>query len=253
MWKVGGWSPERLNSSHPALSTPNLILFSMPHAKASLTRMSNSPETCFCLGVHPRLIWSLGNSPGASVFFSISVSCAVLYWVAQSRPTLCSPMDYSPPDSSTHGNSPAETTGVGCHALFQGIFPIQGSNPGLPHCRWILYSLSLPGCLFLGICFSAGWEAVFWSLLCRAYCYRPGRLWAGPTPPSPPPCAGSLSNSLRSSADQEPDEDKSWSFLYLTQPGRGSWILLLHTPTLWSYPSGWTRDKQLLSTWLCAV
>ena len=33
-------------------------------------------------------------------------------------------------------------TGVGCHALLQGIFPTQGSNTGLPHCRWILYHLS---------------------------------------------------------------------------------------------------------------
>ena len=31
---------------------------------------------------------------------------------------------------------------VGCHALLQGIFPTQGSNPGLPHCRWILSHLS---------------------------------------------------------------------------------------------------------------
>ena len=30
----------------------------------------------------------------------------------------------------------------GCHPLLQGIFPTQGSNPGLPHCRWILYCLS---------------------------------------------------------------------------------------------------------------
>ena len=28
------------------------------------------------------------------------------------------------------------------HTLLQGIFPIQGLNPGLPHCRWILYQLS---------------------------------------------------------------------------------------------------------------
>ena len=39
-------------------------------------------------------------------------------------------------------DSPGKNTGVGCHALLQGIFPIQGSNPGLPHCRWILYHLS---------------------------------------------------------------------------------------------------------------
>ena len=30
-------------------------------------------------------------------------------------------------------------------ALLQGIFPTQGSNPGLPHCRWILYHLSQQG------------------------------------------------------------------------------------------------------------
>ena len=35
-------------------------------------------------------------------------------------------------------NSPGQNTGVGCHALLQGIFPTQGSNPGLSHCRWIL-------------------------------------------------------------------------------------------------------------------
>ena len=30
---------------------------------------------------------------------------------------------------------------MGSHCLLQGIFPTQGSNPGLPHCRWILYHL----------------------------------------------------------------------------------------------------------------
>ena len=38
-------------------------------------------------------------------------------------------MDCSPPGSSVHGDSPGKNTGVGCHALLQGIFPIQGSNP----------------------------------------------------------------------------------------------------------------------------
>ena len=41
--------------------------------------------------------------------------------------------------------SPSENTRVGCHALLQGIFPTQGSNPGLPHCRWILHRLSHQG------------------------------------------------------------------------------------------------------------
>ena len=39
-------------------------------------------------------------------------------------------------------NSPGQNTAVGSLFLFQGIFPTQGSNPGLPHCRQILYQLS---------------------------------------------------------------------------------------------------------------
>ena len=39
-------------------------------------------------------------------------------------------------------DSPGKNTGVGCHFLLQGIFPIQGLNPGLPHCRQMLYGLS---------------------------------------------------------------------------------------------------------------
>ena len=38
-----------------------------------------------------------------------------------------------------------ENTGVGRLSLLQGIFPTQGSNPGLPHCRQILYELSYEG------------------------------------------------------------------------------------------------------------
>ena len=34
---------------------------------------------------------------------------------------------------------------MGCHALLQGIFPTQGWDSGLPHCRWILYHLSHQG------------------------------------------------------------------------------------------------------------
>ena len=39
-------------------------------------------------------------------------------------------------------NSPGQNTGVGSLSLFQGIFLTQRLNPGLPHCRWILYQLS---------------------------------------------------------------------------------------------------------------
>ena len=64
---------------------------------------------------------------------------------AQLCPTLCNPMDCSLPGSSVHGDSPGKNTGVVCNALLQGIFPSQGSNPGLPHCRELLYHLSHQG------------------------------------------------------------------------------------------------------------
>ena len=41
--------------------------------------------------------------------------------------------------------SPGQNTGVGSLSLLQGIFPTQGLNPGLPHCRRILYQLSYKG------------------------------------------------------------------------------------------------------------
>ena len=70
---------------------------------------------------------------------------AVLCLVIKPCPTLCSPMDCSPPGSSVHGDFPSNNTGVGCHAFLQGIFPTQGLNPGLLHRRWMLYHLNHQG------------------------------------------------------------------------------------------------------------
>ncbi|XP_043771828.1 heparan sulfate glucosamine 3-O-sulfotransferase 6 isoform X3 [Cervus elaphus] len=46
-----------------------------------------------------------------------------------------------PPGSSVHGDSPGKNTGVRCQTLLQVIFPTQGSDQGLSHCRKILYHL----------------------------------------------------------------------------------------------------------------
>ena len=51
----------------------------------------------------------------------------------------------------TPWNSPGQNTGVGSLSLLQGIFPTQGSNPGLPHGRQIVYQLSHQGSHFLGL------------------------------------------------------------------------------------------------------
>ena len=59
----------------------------------------------------------------------------------QSYSTLWDSMGCSPPGSS----DPSKKIGVGSLFLLQAIFPTQGSNPALPHCRWILYQLSHKG------------------------------------------------------------------------------------------------------------
>ena len=46
-------------------------------------------------------------------------------------PTLCDPLDCSPPGSSVYGDSLGKNIGVSCYALLQGIFLMQGSNPCL--------------------------------------------------------------------------------------------------------------------------
>ena len=69
---------------------------------------------------------------------------AVQCLVAQSCPSLYDLMDYSPPGSSVHGDSPGKNNGVGFHALLQGISPTQWLNPALSHCRWILQPQAKP-------------------------------------------------------------------------------------------------------------
>ena len=65
--------------------------------------------------------------------------------VAQSCLTLCNPVDYT-----VQGILRPEYW-MGSLSLLQGIFPAQGSNPGLPHCRWILYQLSHQGSPYIYI------------------------------------------------------------------------------------------------------
>ena len=51
----------------------------------------------------------------------------------------------SPRELCSPWNSPGQNTGVDSLSLLQGILPIQGSNPDLPYCRWVLYQLSHKG------------------------------------------------------------------------------------------------------------
>ena len=84
-----------------------------------------------------RIIWISGkNFPKkANIKGESEVKVKVTQWC----PTLCNPMDCSP------WNSPGQNTIVGSLFLIQGIFPNQGLNVGLPHCRLILHQLSHKG------------------------------------------------------------------------------------------------------------
>ena len=94
-------------------------------------------------------------SPGQTVFLN-------LYLVTLVCPTLCEPMGCSPTGSFVHGDSPGNNTRVGCHTLFQEIFPTQGLNPGLLYWRKILYQWSQQGSLFLNCNLFIAFHALCW-------------------------------------------------------------------------------------------
>ena len=78
----------------------------------------------------------IGSLPG-----QVCVCVCVCVLVTQLCPTLCNPMDWGLPGSSVHGILQARIL-EGSQSLLQEIFPAQGSNWGLLHCKRILYQLS---------------------------------------------------------------------------------------------------------------
>ena len=81
-----------------------------------------------------KCLWVNENLDDVMIFLAI---CPVLSRSVMSDSLR--PMDHSPPGSSVHGNSPGKSTGLSCLVLLQGIFLTQGSSPGPPHWRRILY------------------------------------------------------------------------------------------------------------------
>ena len=107
----------------------------------------NHPQTIPAPSSMEKLVPSAPNfgdccSTPLSKFKNVSKESERKVKVTQSCLTLCDPMNlYSP------WNSPGQNAGVGSLSLLQGIFPTQGLNTGLPHCRQILYQLSHKGSL----------------------------------------------------------------------------------------------------------
>ena len=75
--------------------------------------------------------------------------CSKTFFFTTSESEIRSVMSDSlqPMDYTIHGILQARTLEWEAVPLLQGIFPTQGSNPGLPHCRWILYQVSFQGSL----------------------------------------------------------------------------------------------------------
>ena len=125
-----------VDQSYPALCDP------MDCISPGSSICGDSPDKNTGVGVHAHL---QGIFPGIEprsptlqvdslspihLGSSTEVTNLQLCLVAQSCPTLCDLMDCSPPGSLVHGDSPGKNTGVGCHALLQGIFP--GIEPRSP-------------------------------------------------------------------------------------------------------------------------
>ena len=130
----------------------SLVLQMYFSQSTSVSQLTCSGTSCFrsakvysMLWLYSLWLWSVSITCFMSPITTLSryiriecTYCCVVCLVSQSCPTLCDPMDCSPPGSSVHGDSRGKNPGVGCHALLQGIFPTQGLNSGRLHCRQIL-------------------------------------------------------------------------------------------------------------------
>ena len=102
-----------------------------------------------CCALLQRIFPTQGLNPGLpccrQILYQLGYEGNTIIYVSESE--RCSVLSYSfrPHRLYSPWNSPGQNTGVDSCSFLQGIFPTQGSNPGLPHCRQILYQLSHQG------------------------------------------------------------------------------------------------------------
>ena len=107
---------------------------SLPNAHPPLPTRTNRASS-----EGPGLCWDLDWPPLDPQHPEQRLSHSCRCSVTQSCPTLPNPMDCSPARLLCQWDSPGKNTGMGCHFLLQGIFPMQESNQHLLFDRWILY------------------------------------------------------------------------------------------------------------------
>ena len=89
--------------------------------------------------------------------------------------TLCDPHGLLPARLLYPWDFPGKNTGVCCHLLLEGIFPIQESNSGLLRCRQILYHLSCQcGCVSPNSLLCIHSTCAIFILICQSYLNKLG-------------------------------------------------------------------------------
>ena len=128
------WS-QKGHLPHLSISLPHhwQCFFKIANKTESILVYKEKKKHCCVMGFY---LWL----PTAEVLYHLKCSCVLSCSVVANSLRL-----QELQSANVHRDSPGKNTGVGCHALLQGIFPTQGLNPGLLHCRWILYQLSYQG------------------------------------------------------------------------------------------------------------
>ena len=139
--RLNWWPFNKLFRSQTVLFYSSLFLTVPTQSikKVWLSLHAKQPKRCPLL--ISLTIISLAQATTISLLNCYNSLCAVLCLLSHAWlfATLCTVVCLCPWDS------PGKNNGVGCHTLLHGIFPTQGWNPGLQHCRWIFYQLSHHG------------------------------------------------------------------------------------------------------------
>ena len=119
---AGAHALQRERPSQREARVPQLEKGCMQHRRPSTARDKQMPGSCACVTLS---------------------SLYMIKWSEWNRSVVSDSL--RPHGLHSPWHSPGQNTGVGSLSLLQGIFPTQGLNPGVPHCRWILYQLSHRG------------------------------------------------------------------------------------------------------------
>ena len=131
------WVGDAIQPSHP-LSTLLLLPPILPSIR-DFTKRFHSLMLFFNVVIYRK------NSVSKEYNLEHKNLSSIVSEVAQSCPTHCDSMDCSPPGFSIHGFFQARSLEWVAISFSRGIFPIQGLNPALSHCRQMLYPLSHQG------------------------------------------------------------------------------------------------------------